>query len=394
MNAKWVGFAIVISSLVATMASAQNLSQRFIVNDLRGNYAVDGVGLFGSGAGNISINTVPTSPGTAVKSAYLYWDVLGDGSGPPAGANVGIFMGNSIAGTLIGSGNQLDQAQTNNYSYWADVTTSIPIPGGNGLYTLSGFSTATEGASLVFIWVSLPFANRDIIVMDGDATINAANPSVTTTLTGFDATSPVTGAAVAFIVSDGQVSLPDSTTFGTSGLFNSTLDGSTPPVGLELWDNDNYTTQASNVPAGSTSVSATITRPDNGDSVAWVATPFSVTSPYPVADVTLTPQVRVVVRGNQFTTQIHLECRSSSNVAVTGQIEVYDNRGNLLGLMAGPTNGILRPGTVIDQPFRRRIPATGVPGRLIGVPLRVVIKILQRGTTTVIDDDYVEFVIQ
>jgi hypothetical protein len=384
---------------LAASARSQPLTPRLVVNGLRGNYAVDGTALFGSGAGQISINTVPPTTGTTVKTAYLYWDVLGDSGGPPSGANTGVFMGNGIVGTLIGTGTQLDQAQTNNYSYWADVTSSLPVPGGNGVYTLSGFSTATEGASLVLIWMSLPFANRDIVILDGNGTVNAASPTASVSISPFTATSPVTGAAVAFIVGDGQVALTDQTTFGmnqSTGMpvtFNGTLDGNTPPAGIELWDNDNYTTQAPNVPAGSTSVSASIIRPDGGDSVAWVATPFSVTAPYPAADVTCTPQVRVVPRGSNFTMNIRVESLSQTNVQVTGQVQVRTQTGRVLGLMAGPQNGVITPGLVINQQLRRRIPNT-VPGNLIGVPLVVVTQMFQRNTSNLISDDYVEFVIQ
>ncbi|MBI1853555.1 MAG: hypothetical protein HYR85_24730 [Planctomycetes bacterium] len=393
MRAKRVVSLLWFSWLLAASGRAQPLQPRIVVHDLRGNYAVDGTALFGTGSGQISIITVPTSPGSAVKSAYLYWDVLGDPSGPPAGANLGVFMGNAIVGTLIGSGGQLDQPQAANYSYFADVTSSIPLPGGNGQFTLSGFSPAAEGASLVLIWMNTAFANRDIVIVDGNATVNAASPSVMQTLTGFQATSPVTGAAVAFIVADGQAALADFTVFGTTGVFVNTLDGSTPPAGVELWDNDNYPTQASNVPPGATSVQTTIVRPTNGDSVAWVATPFSVTSPMPIVEVLCTPLARVGPRNSNFAMGVRVESHTNSNVQITGQIDVYRATGQFVATMAGPRSGVVPPGTVFTATLSRRIP-THVSPQIVGVPLFVVAKIFRRGTTMLIDDDFVECVIQ
>jgi hypothetical protein len=387
-------FALAFWIPLASAAWGQTLTQRLAVRDLRGNYAVRGTGMFGSGSGSIVVGTVPSLANTSVKCAYLYWDVLGNPSGPPPGADTGEFNGQPVTGRLIGSGGQLDQAQNANYSFWADVTAFVPIAGSsaNTSYVLSGFSPATEGASLVLIWTNRLFANRDIVVFDGNVTVNASNPSTTVTLSGFNATDPVTGASVAFIVGDGEPGRDDVTRLNATTIGNSNLDGNESPH----WDSDNFATQAGNVPPGSTSVQATIAQAGAvGDSVAWVASPFSVTSPYPDVEVIVTPQARFVARGTRLRVSVFAELHAESNVRVTGALEVYDDQDRFLGYMFGPIDAVFRSG---DPPMEREvrvlIPESGVPNRLIGVPLKVVARVYERGTTNIIDDDFVEFVIQ
>ncbi len=394
-NMRFREIAVALASLliVSVPARSQTLSSRLVINDLRGSYSVAGTALWGTGQGNITVGNIPSSD---VKTAYLYWDVLGDASGAPTGANQGMFAGNAISGTLIGTGGQVDQVQSANYSYWADVTAYVSIAG-NGIYPLSGFLPTTEGASLVLIWSNINFANRDIVVIDGNGTVNASAGTVASTFSGFNATNPVTGASVAFIVGDGESVRDDLATLGAATIGFGSFDGSDDPSGLQLWDSDNFNNRTSDVPPAATSIQASVIRDTsngNGDSLVWVASPFSVTSPYPDVSVTLTPQVRVVPRGSNFTMGIHAQSHAMVAVQVTGVVWVYDNLGNFLGGMAGPVNGNFSPGRTTSVNFSRRIPNQGVPPRLIGVPLRVVLRLFRRGTMTIIDDDYVDFVVQ
>ena len=145
---------------------------------------------------------------------------------------------------------------------------------------------------------------------------------------------------------------------------------------------------------GSGSTAATVTVQDDGDGLVWVAGALAVDSPLPEADVLIQPQTLLVPRGSTFIAEVSALAHGSAPVAVTGQLEVTDDRGHFLGLFAGPRSGRLQPGDPKVRTLRRKIPSSGLPARLIGVPITVSAKLFRQGTSEVIDDDFCRFVIQ
>ncbi|MFC1964383.1 hypothetical protein ACFLWG_00015 [Chloroflexota bacterium] len=102
-----------------------------------------------------------------------------------------------------------------------------PLIGGNGAYSLSGFASGAtdghedqldpkilpfaEGASLVVVYCNNSCSCTTIVIYDGNDELRSE--SMTNTLIGFTASSPVTNATNTLIGADGQ------TVFGDQSLY-------------------------------------------------------------------------------------------------------------------------------------------------------------------------------
>ncbi|MBI1849093.1 MAG: hypothetical protein HYR85_01985 [Planctomycetes bacterium] len=381
----------------APRVEAQTLTSRLVARDMQGGYVIGAAGLRTVGASSsIAVSGVPA--GGAVKCAILYWDVLADG-GAPSGAQTIVFAGTSVTGTLIGAQPSPNQPQTGNYSYMVDVTGWMNLAG-NGSYSLSGYpwtadpnaSPTTEGASLVVIWGLRDAANLDLLLYDGNATLNSNGAGADVVFSGFEASPSVTMASVAFVVGDGEPALGDSAYVDGQFVAQNAFAGDASPGGGSFWDSLIVNGSSGLIPNGATS--ATLRAQDDGDGIAWVASVLSVDSPFSSADVHIQPQTLLVARGSDFVADVSALAHSASPVDITGQVEVRDDHGRLLGLFGGPQNGRLRPGHLLTRTIRRRIPTSGVPPRLVGTPITVIAKLFQQGTSNLIDDDFCRFVIQ
>lgn len=380
----------------APKACGGGLAPRLRSSNLQGGFVVAGVGLRGhGGAGSITIAGVPGL--SAVKCALLYWDVLG-GNQPPASGNVVTFAGVTVTGALIGSDVSPNQPQPANYSYMAEVTGYVAVAG-NGTYSLSGLPTSgdpngipeTEGASLLLIYGKRGATNQDLLVYDGNATLSAPGMLATTLFDGFDATSSVTAASVAFVVGDGQPDLVDSA-YLNGHFLGSNLFGGYDPPGGSFWDSVTLPDVTSSITPSSASAVASVS--DDGDGLVWVASALGVDTPYPAADIHLQPQTLLVPRGQDFLARISVQSHSAETVLFTAHVEVQDDRGHFIGYFVTPVNGRVEPGELQNRMLRRTIPTSGIPGRLIGVPITVLAKLVRRGTVDVVDDDFCRFVIQ
>jgi len=358
------------------------------VRDCRGGFVAAGTALRGTGGlGTIDLAGIPF--GSTVKEAILYWAILASDPMPP-GANSIQLDSQPFTGTLVGSslfpGGPSDRA----YVFRADVTYWIT---GDGSYGVSGAldggdpdgSPVAEGASLVVLYSNPALVNRDIVVYDGAALVDGSTPAVLTSIGGFDATTPVTGASIAFIVADGEAALSDSTYVNGFLVGPDALDGSDAPGGIEFWDTDVYAVSGI-MTGGSTSLSALVSQGD--DDVVWCASPFAVASPLPAADILTESLTPLVPRGTNFRMRVTATNNTGSPVPVTANVDVYDAGGTWLGSFLSNRTGSLPASTTLQRSFKARIPA-GVPPRFLMTPLYVVTSLHRRPGGEFLDDDHV-----
>ena len=229
--------------LAASSADALSLQASQTVT---GDYVAAGTGLRNRGYGTITISGIPT--GATVKAAYLVWDIL-DNSQEPSLAN-GNFNGAPIQGTFTGSGASPCWPASNNFSFFADVTSLVT---GNGAYSLTGFASGAtdgsdpwssgspapeaEGASLVVVYTENAAPTETVQLYTG-AQETGVNGPLSATLSGFTVSSPV-GAQSTFIVADGQGAGSDAS-FNSTDLNHTFLGAdpiSPPPLSQgNLWD--------------------------------------------------------------------------------------------------------------------------------------------------------------
>jgi len=362
-------------------------------NDLRGGYVAAGAALRGTGGnGTITIAGIPF--GSTVKEAILYWTILGDDP-MPAGADVIKIDGETFNGTLLGSTASPCQSMARAYVFRADATYWIS---GDGAYEVSGAldsgdtgtSPVAEGASLVVIYSNPAIAIHDIVVADGAVLASSPNELVTTTITGFNASTPITGASVSFIVADGESDLTDSTYVNGLIIGQGALNGSDAPAEVEWWDTDTFDATAV-LSGGATSVTPGLQQ--GSDCFVWAATPFAIVSPAPDADILTANLTPTVVAGTNFRMRVTATNNSGANVPVTASIDVFKQSGQFLGTMMSGKVATVPASASETRVFRARIPAT-LPPSFRGIPIYVKTTLLARPGGELIDDDYVIFYVQ
>lgn len=246
---------------------------------LRGNVVSAGVGLRGTGEGDIIVSGIPA--GATVYRAFLYWATIGISN---TFTSV-IFSGGFVNGALIGtSANTCWPGAQHNFTYRADVT---GIVSGNGIYSIGGLphespsTNDSQGASLVVIYTHPSAPQKTIIINDGAVSLNALNDAYTDTLWGFDPIPPSLGgqAKVTYIVGDGQAGYNDGDL-----LFHGSVITSNVFIGSDgdYWDDLTFDVSS----LATTSVLTTTVNntgdPPTPDCLLWVDTIFSVTSYYKV----------------------------------------------------------------------------------------------------------------
>jgi hypothetical protein len=192
---------------------------------IQGDYVAAGVGMRNIGSGTINL-TIPA--GATVRNAFLFWSVIWDDTPP---SNTGMFNGNAINGTLVGTsgspcwgGDGINFYYANVYSYvnnGANTLANFPSgltnnapPIGNAVFPLM------EGATLVVAFCHPAWDYNDVAVYVGaqtfatQATVNAFG-----SYTGWSGGNPADQTAqTTFIMADGQARF-----LGDGTRFNATL---------------------------------------------------------------------------------------------------------------------------------------------------------------------------
>jgi hypothetical protein len=391
--------AVLASSLVAALAAAGAEAQLnpyvrgpiFGSRDLRGDFVAAGCALRGTGgAGTITLAGIPG--GATVKEAVLYWAILDDAASPLAGA---VTFSNSVestdlVGAAIGStAAPCGSSMASAFAFRADVT---PWVTGNGEYGISNAldggdpnqAPVAEGASLVVLYSHVASANRDVVIYDGAAMASAPGAQASAPLAFFDATSPVTGASICFVVGDGQSGLSDSAVVNGLALAVDPFDGSDAPLGVEHWDTDTFDVSGV-VPAGASTLGAAVQA--GSDCLLGVATAFSVTSPYPAVDVLSENLVPITPVGGQLRFRLTASNSSLSMVPLLATINVFRAGGTLVGTILPAAAGNIQPGASIQKTLIRNIPPS-LPAALRMRPLYVVTTLTNRTTGAFVDDDH------
>jgi hypothetical protein len=256
---------------------------------IKGGYVAAGVSLRNRGSGTINVGGIPA--GAKVKSAYLYWSVLGaakEGSSYKKGK----FAGANITGTKIGSGDTPCWPGTaKGYAYRSDVTKKVKK---NGSFKLKSFASSVhdgrdpftttskaplaEGASLVVVYTKSTYPLTRVVIANGYSMVSSSPGATVTMPFGFAATNPVGEVKTTFIGGDGQsngdepasrvngVPVPGADWDGTDGPLPRYSAGN-------LWDTD--TVALPNVvKPGDTSAKVQV----NGgpDCLGWVAQVLSI----------------------------------------------------------------------------------------------------------------------
>jgi len=276
-----VATSVLMLSPGAARPSAQTNALSFFKNYfVTGDYVVGGVGLNGTGQGQIAITGVPSqSADTDIVAAYLYWQVVASSSaGPDAGALGVTFRGYPLSGIEGAYGKQLGTGSATcstsgggtggsngsklNYSYRADVLRFFDVapaaPLGNGKTVVNGVHSVTVpvrngieplGASLVVVYRDPTRPLSAIVLYDGSYTMNQANESMLQTLKGFYQSG--TSAKITHIVGSGQANKSEILYYNGAPLatnpFTSALGGQ--------WDNPTFNLAS---PAGQSQVTTSV----------------------------------------------------------------------------------------------------------------------------------------
>lgn len=181
----------------------------FLRLTLQGDVIAAGVGLRGTGQGEIVLASVPAD--ARVEWAYLYWATLDT---EDAFSSLEL-EGEPVNGELIGRSYDTCWGvppAAYNFVYRAEVTGQVT---GNGSYMISGLpddrfaGQDSQGASLVVIY-SQPGPYRTVLINDGAVTLdlNTVNTH-STTLGGFSTDQDDPPGKIIYIVGDGQAEFND-----------------------------------------------------------------------------------------------------------------------------------------------------------------------------------------
>lgn len=395
MNRPFFGLAAPLAALLATSASAQLAPYArgpiVSIRDLRGDYVAAGCALRGTGgSGTITIAGIPA--GSTLKEALLYWTILDVAPSPRAAAltfdNARVAV--ALAGTPIGtSAAPCGSPAPLAFAFRADVT---PWVSGNGTYSIAnaldgGLQSAipaAEGASLVVVYSNRSLPNRDIVLFEGATAANSPGAQAATTLSLFNATAPVTGASICFVVGGGQVGLTDAAVVNGFAFSRDPFDGGDPVAGIGFWDTDRFDVAAV-VPAGATSIGSAVQA--GTDCLLSVATALSITSPNPGVDVTcenLTPRASA---GSPLRLRLTAANTTGAPIPVSATLAVYRASGGLVGTLVSGRTGTLPPGYFVQGGFVANLPNTVPPG-LRRRPLYVVATVTDARDGSVLDDDH------
>ncbi len=272
------GFAIVallLSSVLVTRPAQADgdglLSLSYSVS-LEGDAVIAGVGLRGSGTGDIVVSGIPD--GAVVRKAFLYWATIGTQN---------LFTsptlnGQSVSGKVIGTAADTCWNAKGNFVYRAEVTSLVS---GNGTHTIAALPSSgvfvddSQGAALVVVYSTAGAARRTILINDGAVTLDYETQAYTDTIQGFVPDDPLTSAQVTYIVGDGQSWLDGDLTFNGSVLDTSAFVGSDG----DYWDTLSYdVTSLAPTSPSTTTIDDHHAPLGDTDCLLWVATVFSVTS--------------------------------------------------------------------------------------------------------------------
>lgn len=274
----WVGMIFSVTT-DGPAAPDNNLSQSLNIS-IMGNVTSAGVGLRGTGAGDIDLNGLPD--GASPFRAYLYWATIGSS---------GIYTtplldGVSVDGELIGTSADTCWGALANYVYRADVTDRVS---GNGLYTISGLpddlaavGNDSQGASLVVLY-GQSGVHRTVIINDGAVTLDTVTNSYTDTLGTFTVNQPDENGHITYLIGDGQEN------FNTGGVtFESTSIADNVFSGV---DGDYWGTLTFDI-SGLVSEPDATTTIDNSDAgdpdcLLWAGTVLSVETEAPPVNLFL-----------------------------------------------------------------------------------------------------------
>jgi hypothetical protein len=252
----------------------------FYRNAIEGDVLSAGVGLRGSGEGDIFL---PAPPGGAsFVRAFLYWSTLGTGIYQQV-----TFQGEEVLGEIVGhSRNPCWESPPGvvfrNYVYRADVTDLVV---GGGTYTIEGLpdnleeGNDSQGASLVAIY-SLPGdARRTIFINDGSVTLDGAVNTYTDTLIGIWPDVPLTDAHITYIVANGQpIYQTGDVRFDNVVIANNIFQGTDG----DYWDNITIDVSHIDIDHRATTSIDNVQPGQIPDCIVWAATVFSVTTELPL----------------------------------------------------------------------------------------------------------------
>lgn len=197
---------------------------QFFNTTLKGNCVAKGVGMRNRGFGIIDFTGLIPARSTIVKS-FLYWEVIrrsAQAANPTGTLNGTPIIGDNIAPAI---GNPCWGAGVADV-FRADVTGIAT----GGVNTLTGFPSGTtnssspfssstapliDGASIVHVFSNRALPLTTVIINNGG--VSFFNDTVSTTLTGFSASPPVSAKTI-YIVGDGQAEFA-----GDQALFNSAV---------------------------------------------------------------------------------------------------------------------------------------------------------------------------
>lgn len=217
-------------SHIRTLAAATNqtptdVRPTFII---KGEHVANGVGLRNRGGGTINLRGIPAD--AVISRALIYWCFLSNSSSQNPSI---IINGDSINGTLVGSGTAPCWGVSNNYVYRAEVPMYDLFMGGNGDYHISGVPSSdgkgispwapvsgqnlAEGATLVVFYTrrGTPSTSSTTYVYDSKSVSGTMFYSdFSTNLTGFTANRS-TGKFTS-IGADGQIGSDVTSTYDVS----------------------------------------------------------------------------------------------------------------------------------------------------------------------------------
>lgn len=272
-------WAATVFSITAEMPADVNELSESATHLVHGDVTSSGVGLRGSGTGDITVSGIPA--GANVSQAYLYWATIGN-DGSFSSPTLDDF---EVDGELIGQSGDTCWGAEHNFTYRADVTDLID---NNGTYTIAGLpddlisGNDSQGASLVIVYTtSIEQPLRWVIINDGAVTLDLVENTHTDTIAGFTKDDPLSSARVTYLVGDGQ-SMWDNgnVSFEGASIANNVFNGSDG----EHWGTLTFDVTALDPPDPSTTTIDNTPPEGSPDCLLWTATVFSITAPQPEYD--------------------------------------------------------------------------------------------------------------